>query len=108
MSKRKHIKADKYKNLKKGQIYLFDSIRIKEVKGEPAQISYTEPEEGRLINITTKKRELLVNDKPSGKFETVGDIVVYEPIDNYIDWKGEKLRVYSRVIGCNMFRVYEA
>lgn len=105
--KGKAIKAAKYKSMKVGQIYMFAGFAV-ESDGEERRLILKEPEPGKLINITTKRRDIEKDGKPTGKTETIGDIVVYEPIPNYRVWKGEKLKVYKTVIGCNMFRIFEA
>ena len=103
----KQIKVEKYKTLTTGKTYLFSNIRFKKIDENLVEISYSDPEPGKLVRATTKKREILKDDKPTGKFEIVGDIVVYEPIDKYLDYNGEKLKIYKTVIGCGFFKIYD-
>ena len=100
----KRIKPDKYKTLKEGQVYFFGSTRFHEIGKNKYEIKFDKPVPGKLINVSTKRKE---SEKSPGKYEIVGDIVVYEPIKNYTHYKRQKLRIYSVTIGCNLFRIYD-
>lgn len=102
----KQIKVEKYNTLTVGKTYLFSNIQFKPIDKTMVEISYSNPEKGKLIKATSKKHEVVEDEKPTGKFKTVGDIVVYEPIDKYYDYNGEKLKIHKTIVGCGLFKIY--
>ena len=93
---KKIIKAEDYHKMKVGKVYEFVAIKV----SKENKIYDGKPRKGKLINISTKERDI----KDSKKKAKVGNIVVYEPLENKTP---EGQTIYKVVIGCNMFKVYE-
>jgi hypothetical protein len=99
----KPVHPKKYKTLKKGKIYIFESFTLQ--KDEDTH--YFAPgiqRQGKLISVSAKWKEQ--RDK-KGKIvsrELLGDRLVYEPLDNINE---QQLRIYEIHICCGLFRIFE-
>lgn len=98
----KRVDASKLDDLKAGTIVFVEVAHFKEEDGT-TKVSWAPKERGRLIKAYSKQREIKENDKWTGKFETVNDLVVYEEIDK----DGNKRPGYHyTVVMCGFFRLY--
>lgn len=91
----KRIAVTDYAKLKPGNVYTFESMGFQKTNDGNMIISLG-CETGTLKRVGTKQKEIKHEDKPTGTFETVADICVYDG-----DWH---LQV---TIGCGLFRIYE-
>lgn len=71
------------------------------------EILYSKPEPGKLIRATTKKQEVVEDEKPTGQFKIIGQTLVYEPIDKYYEYNEEKLKIHKTIVGCSLFKIYD-
>jgi hypothetical protein len=70
------VPVKKYKNLKAGKTYLFSCARFEKLEEEKKYlVTFTDPEPGVLVRATTKLKEIIKDDQPTGKFDLRGDIV---------------------------------
>ena len=98
----KKIGVDGYDGMKKDELYTFETLGFVERDGS-LKFGPIGQEIGRLIAIHTKEREIKKDDKWTGKFETVGDVVVFEKLNPDLS---KIPGYYYTVIGCGMFRVF--
>ena len=92
----KKITIKQYKDLKAGDIYIFRSFGK---KGSTDQ-------RGKLISVHTRWRDKKDEEGKVIGRDLVGDTVIFEPINKFHDWNGEKLKVYTTTIGCGLFQIF--
>jgi len=98
----KKIDPEKFGSLKTGDIIFVEVVGFKE-EGETTKVYMMPKERGRLLAIYSKEREIKKDDKWTGKFETVADLVMYEKIDD----AGNKPTGYHyTVVMCGFFKIY--
>jgi hypothetical protein len=92
----KRVAVRQYKDLVKGNVYTFRSFGRKGYRDR----------KGKLIAVHTRWKDKKDEEgKVVGK-ELVADTVLFEPLDDFYDWYGEKLKIYYTTIGCGLFQIF--
>ncbi len=92
----KKIAVKQYKDLKAGNTYTFRSFGR---KGPTDR-------KGNLLSVSTKWRDRKDEEGKVVGRDLVGGTVIFEPLDKFHDWKGERLRVHTTTIGCGLFQIF--
>jgi hypothetical protein len=68
MKNKKPVKAEKFSKLKLGKNYLFTTVCYEQVGKSTWRVYESEPVKGKLLSLTTKRVEIIEDEKPTGTF----------------------------------------
>lgn len=95
----KKINVEHYDRIEIGKVYVVETLGFAEQDGKQI-FGPLSQERGTILGCHNKEREVVKDNKGTGKFETVATIVVYVKENPEPDY-------HYTVIGCGMFRIYE-
>lgn len=97
----KKVDVSKYQSLKPGTPIIVETA---EFGGKSVVMRQTK---GNLISVSTRLKEIMKDEKPTGKFEQLAGTLVFDPDINTIEdpvWG--TLHIIATVVGCGLFRLY--